>query len=115
MVCKWNYDAANNSWSTDFLNKINLFELCENNFQIIGNDIREPGTPIVNGLSAKAADELSLLPNTPVGTSMIDAHAGAIGLFGCSGDGVNQNILTKMGINAINCLFLLLKFHLIKP
>ncbi|XP_011182758.1 FGGY carbohydrate kinase domain-containing protein [Zeugodacus cucurbitae] len=83
VVCKWNYDAMNMRWSADFLNQIGLDDLCRNDFEIIGQRICEPGSAVGEGLTAQAAKELSLLPGTIVGTSLIDAHAGALGMFGC--------------------------------
>lgn len=97
VVCKWNYDAINKCWSDNFLNKINLSELSANNYHKLGNQIREPGEAIGNGLSNEAAAELGLKVGINVGTSMIDAHAGALALFGCSADSVNPNIISKMG------------------
>ncbi|XP_054732853.1 FGGY carbohydrate kinase domain-containing protein [Anastrepha obliqua] len=82
-VCKWNYDAMKMCWSAEFLKKIDLEDLCRNNFEIIGQSICEPGTAVGAGLTKEAAEELSLLPGTIVGTSLIDAHAGALGMFGC--------------------------------
>ncbi|XP_053953203.1 FGGY carbohydrate kinase domain-containing protein [Anastrepha ludens] len=82
-VCKWNYDAMKMCWSAEFLKKIDLEDLCRNNFGIIGQSICEPGTAVGAGLTKQAAEELSLLPGTIVGTSLIDAHAGALGMFGC--------------------------------
>lgn len=97
VVCKWNYDAKAGQWSTDFLEKINLSELAINNFITIGSVIQNPGDSVGNGLSVKAAEELGLLPNTAVGTSMIDAHAGALALLGCNSDGISNDFTTRMG------------------
>ncbi|XP_017475035.1 PREDICTED: FGGY carbohydrate kinase domain-containing protein [Rhagoletis zephyria] len=83
VVCKWNYDAMNMRWSAEFLKQIGLDDLCNNNFEIIGERVYEPGVAVGDGLTNEAAEELSLLPGTIVGTSLIDAHAGALGMFGC--------------------------------
>lgn len=57
-----------------------------------------------NGLSKKAANELGLLPGTPVGTSMIDAHAGGLGLIGCAAEGIDPNFETRVGNFSLFCI-----------
>ncbi|XP_055373287.1 FGGY carbohydrate kinase domain-containing protein isoform X2 [Condylostylus longicornis] len=89
VVCKWNFDATTHSWSKEFLDCINLAELYSNNFYKIGNNIISPGLAVGNGLSEEAARNMNLIPNTTVGASLIDAHAGALGMFGCQ---INKSI-----------------------
>ena len=55
-------------------------------FARIGKDVRPMGER-VGGLTPEAASELGLLPGTPVGVSIIDAHAGGLGLLGAPLDG----------------------------
>lgn len=86
LVCKWNYDAINMKWDKDFLQQINLIDLLRNNGELLGNDIKEPGQAIGKGLSKSAANDFNLLEGTVVSTSLIDAHAGSLGLFGCHPD-----------------------------
>lgn len=57
----------------------------------------EPGEAISNGLTSEAAADLGLNPGIIVGTSMIDAHAGSLPLFGCSANNINPDVMTKMG------------------
>lgn len=109
-VCKWNYDAFHNRWSSDFFSKINLPEVTANNFQLIGTKIQEPGTKVGAGLTVVAAEKLGLRAGLPVGTSMIDAHAGALGLFGCRGIGIDDTVSSKMGSCSEFFLFFFFRF-----
>jgi FGGY-family pentulose kinase len=90
-VCKWNYlgqrglDGA--GWAADFFRQIGLGDLAKENFVGIGTKIRPMGEPIGQGLTARAARELGLNPGTPVGVSIIDAHAGGLGMLGARVDG----------------------------
>ncbi|MBT3341452.1 MAG: FGGY-family carbohydrate kinase [Gemmatimonadetes bacterium] len=89
-VCKWNYlghEPAEQSdsvghWAADYLQRIGLEDLSSEQFQRIGTRVRPMGEPIGQGLSAQAAQELGLAPGTAVGVSIIDAHAGGIGMLG---------------------------------
>lgn len=98
VVCKWNYDAINGSWSKDFLTAIELEDLCDNDFEIIGKKICDPGSAVGKGLTEEAAEAFNLLPGTVVGTSLIDAHAGALGMFGCQTGIGSDSIEGKMAL-----------------
>ena len=89
VTCKWTY-THEKGWSKDFFEKNGLGKLCENDFEMIGSDIKTLGQTIGSGLTKQAAEEMSLLENTPVSTSLIDAHCGGIGVLGCD--------TTKVGI-----------------
>ncbi|XP_017843809.2 FGGY carbohydrate kinase domain-containing protein [Drosophila busckii] len=86
VVCKWNYDAAAHNWNEDFLRAADLQELASKKFAAIGSDVQPPGKPVGKGLSPQAATELGLAVGTVVSTSLIDAHAGALGMLGCRAD-----------------------------
>lgn len=101
LVCKWNYSAGpdgNNKWDEEFFDQINLKDLKKDNWRKIGSDVRTPGDPVDQGLSAKAASELGLLKGTAVGTSLIDAHAGGLGLIGCSIPGAPLNLQNRLAL-----------------
>lgn len=59
--------------------------------------MQAPGEPVGSGISNKAAKELGLLAGTPVGTSLIDAHAGGLGMFGCAAPNLPTKILGRLG------------------
>lgn len=98
IVCKWNYDGFNKKWPRDFFEKLDLNELCTNDYDILGKNVTTPGSSIGNGLNGKAAQELGLCVGTPVAGSMIDAHAGALCLLGCTAKGVDDDISSKMAL-----------------
>lgn len=99
IVCKWNYDGFNGTWSADFFKQIGLDEvLCTDSFGIIGKKVATPGAAIGAGLNETAAKQLNLLVGTPVAGSMIDAHAGALSMLGCHANGINAEISSKMAV-----------------
>mmetsp|Transcript_3155 Transcript_3155/g.4559 ORF Transcript_3155/g.4559 Transcript_3155/m.4559 type:complete len:544 (+) Transcript_3155:478-2109(+) len=89
LACKWTYlphkaheaGDARAGWSADFFEQIGLKELVDEDFERIGNVVKDIGEPI-GGLSKQAAKELGLLEGTVVGVGLIDAHAGALGTLG---------------------------------
>ena len=48
---------------------------------IVGVDVSPPGSACGKGLTTVAAEQLGLLPGTPVAMAMIDAHAGGLGKY----------------------------------
>lgn len=98
LCCKWNYDGFNLTWSRDFFEKLDLGDLCANDFEMLGKQVTTPGAAVGEGLNEQAARELGLKIGTPVAGSMIDAHAGALCLLGCHADGIDENISSKMAL-----------------
>lgn len=84
-VCKWTYlgqrgpDGA--GWDADYFTSIGLGDLVADGFRRIGTTIRPMGEPVGFGLTPEAAQELGLEPGVAVGVSIIDAHAGGLGLL----------------------------------
>ncbi|EFA09750.1 FGGY carbohydrate kinase domain-containing protein [Tribolium castaneum] len=96
LVCKWTYDGQA-GWSPSYFQEIGLGDLQEDNWRKIGATVLSPGSPVGQGLSKQAAKELGLKFGTPVGTSIIDAHAGGLGLVGCRA-GVNPDFSTRLSL-----------------
>jgi FGGY-family pentulose kinase len=86
-VCKWTYLGHENdgagAWSRGYFERIGLAELLSDGAQRIGAKVRPLGERI-GSLTEQAARELGLAAGTAVGVSIIDAHAGGIGLLGTS-------------------------------
>ncbi|XP_024959289.1 FGGY carbohydrate kinase domain-containing protein isoform X1 [Cynara cardunculus var. scolymus] len=95
-VCKWTYlghahmqhvdekssrDMEACGWDDDFWEEIGLRDLVDGHHSKIGRSVAFPGHPLGCGLTPDAAKELGLLTGTPVGTSLIDAHAGGVGVM----------------------------------
>ena len=95
VVCKWCYKGHNNGggkhpaecWDESFWRAIGLEELTQDGFARIGSRIRPMGEAVGNGLTARAAREMGLIPGTPAGVGIIDAHAGGLGMLGACIEG----------------------------
>jgi FGGY-family pentulose kinase len=94
-VCKWTYqggghesgpDGEPGRWDVSFFEQIGLADLAEEDFARIGQRVRPIGER-VGVLSERSAGELGLQPGIPVAVSIIDAHAGGLGLLGTPVDG----------------------------
>ncbi|XP_076909778.1 uncharacterized protein LOC143567195 [Bidens hawaiensis] len=95
-VCKWTYlghahmqhvdenssrDMEACGWDDDFWEEIGLRDLVDGHHAKIGRSVAFPGHALGSGLTSEAAKELGLVTGTPVGTSLIDAHAGGVGVM----------------------------------
>jgi D-ribulokinase len=85
LACKWNYLAHEQRWSRNYFERVGLGDLASDKYAKIGNEIVAPGTPLGTGLKKSAARDFGLLEGTPVGASLIDAHAGGVGTIGGHG------------------------------
>jgi FGGY-family pentulose kinase len=104
VTCKWTYLGHEHRWDLDFLEAVGLAEL-KRDVARIGTAVGEIGAPIGQGLLQSAADDLGLLPGTPVGLSAIDAHAGGIGTIAAPSDkpeaeDLNSRLALIMGTSA---------------
>ncbi|KAJ0059143.1 hypothetical protein NL108_008574 [Boleophthalmus pectinirostris] len=102
LVCKWTYCPLE-GWDDSFWTTIELGDLLESNYSKIGNVTCPPGSPLGQGLTAEAAADLGLDPGTAVGASLIDAHAGGLGVIGADVRGFNlpcehQPITSRMAM-----------------
>jgi len=89
-VCKWTYLGHKGpdglGWDFSYFVAIGLGDLAAEGFARIGRSVRPMGEPVGRGLTARAAQELGLVAGIPVGVSIIDAHAGGLGLLGAKLD-----------------------------
>lgn len=104
-VCKWNYNSTYSGlgWDEDYLKLIGLDDLLEKDCKKIGQQIEKIGISIGDGLSQSAANDLGLKIGIPVSTSIIDAHAGGIGLLGIGDvqeDSFNKKIALISGTSS---------------
>src|SRR5882724_3593385 len=105
LACKWNFLAHERRWSERYFERIGLGDLASDSYAKIGNEVVAPGTPLGLGLSKSAAQDFGLLEGTPIGASLIDAHAGGVGTIGGrekSGDSVDicRRLAYIMGTSA---------------
>jgi FGGY-family pentulose kinase len=86
-VCKWTYVGHDGGWDESYFREIGLDRLADEEFARIGRTVQPIGQPVGGGLTARAAEELGLSEGVAVGVSVIDAHAGGIGMLGAQLDG----------------------------
>jgi D-ribulokinase len=97
LTCKWTYLAHERRWCSRYFERIGLSDLLADHCEKIGSEIVDPGSALGDGLMPEAAAAFGLLPGTPVGASLIDAHAGGIGTIGGQGvDGASVNVLDRL-------------------
>jgi D-ribulokinase len=102
LTCKWTYLAHEKRWSRSYFEKIGLSELLADDGAKIGKVIVDPGTALGSGLTPEAAQDFGLPPGTPVGASLIDAHAGGLATIGGQmgggqgADGVPPSLLDRL-------------------
>jgi FGGY-family pentulose kinase len=103
LVCKWTYlgqqqkENAVQGWSDSYWQEIGLGDLVDAGYERIGTTVRPMGARVGGGLSDKAAREFGLMAGTPVGASIIDAHAGGLGVLGAVNEG---ETLTAESLNS---------------
>ncbi|XP_041977765.1 FGGY carbohydrate kinase domain-containing protein [Aricia agestis] len=100
LVCKWNYECftdGRRGWNLGFLKQIGLEELADDEFKKIGNVVLMPGE-YCGGLKADVAETLGLKPDIPVAVSIIDAHAGGLGMIGTKGGDIDSNMASRLGL-----------------
>ncbi|HBM15484.1 MAG TPA: ribulokinase [Lentisphaeria bacterium] len=89
-VCKWTYmghvkrinSESVGSWDDSYFKAIGLEDLSAEGYQRIGTRVRPIAESVPGGLSKKSSLELGLKEGTALGVSIIDAHAGGIGMLG---------------------------------
>ncbi|XP_057356229.1 FGGY carbohydrate kinase domain-containing protein isoform X5 [Manis pentadactyla] len=81
LVCKWTY-SAEKGWDDSFWKMIGLEDFVAENYSRIGNQVLPPGAALGNGLTPDAAKDLGLPAGIAVAASLIDAHAGGLGVIG---------------------------------
>uniref|UniRef100_A0A8C5WKX3 FGGY carbohydrate kinase domain-containing protein n=1 Tax=Leptobrachium leishanense TaxID=445787 RepID=A0A8C5WKX3_9ANUR len=102
LVCKWTY-STDAGWDDSFWKEIGLEDVLEENYAKIGNQVLSPGASMGNSLTVEAAKDLGLPEGIAVATSLIDAHAGGLGVIGADvrGHGLpceNQPITSRLAL-----------------
>ena len=90
-VCKWTNLGQRGEtacgWDESYFRQVGLGDLVDERYRRIGTHVRPVGEAVGAGLAPAATRELGLNPGTAVGVSIIDAHAGGLGMLGAHVDG----------------------------
>ena len=116
-VCKWTYEARDSAgkdmgWSDSFFNQVGLSEFSTEGYSRLGTRVVPPGTRL-GSLSSATARAIGLgegHPPVPVGASLIDAHAGALGMLTVRGDGVGPDDVLGLICGTSTCHMALTKY-----
>jgi FGGY-family pentulose kinase len=96
-VCKWTYLGHEGGWQKSYFDAIGLADLASEGFARIGTVVRPMGERI-GSLTEEAATILGLSTKAVVGVSIIDAHAGGVGILGAEIPGsVLENRVALIG------------------
>jgi D-ribulokinase len=97
VTCKWNFLSRERRWSDSYFERIGLGDFESDGYAKIGTEFVDPGTPLGSGLTGPVAFELGLPEGTPVGASLIDAHAGGVGTIGgCAESGESVDVCRRL-------------------
>ena len=96
-VCKWTYRGKEQRWDESFFRAVGLGDLADEGWSRIGTDVRPMGGR-AGVLHERAAAELGLVAGIPVGVSIIDAHAGGLGLLGARVDDDPIDLETRLAL-----------------
>ncbi|XP_040483166.1 FGGY carbohydrate kinase domain-containing protein isoform X5 [Ursus maritimus] len=108
LVCKWTY-SAEKGWDDSFWKMVGLEDFVADNYSKIGNQMLPPGASLGNGLTPEAAKDLGLPAGIAVAASLIDAHAGGLGVIGadvrgyglaCEGQPVTSRLAVICGTSS---------------
>uniref|UniRef100_A0A8C2V3U5 FGGY carbohydrate kinase domain-containing protein n=3 Tax=Chinchilla lanigera TaxID=34839 RepID=A0A8C2V3U5_CHILA len=108
LVCKWTY-SAEKGWDDSFWKMIGLEDFVADNYSKIGNQVLPPAASLGSGLTPEAARELGLPVGIAVAASLIDAHAGGLGVIGadvtghglsCEGQPVTSRLAVICGTSS---------------
>lgn len=86
LACKWTYLGHEDRWDDSYLSAVGLGDLVTEGHRRLGTRVGPVGQSVDGGLSAQAAADLGLTAGIAVGTSLIDAHAGGVGIIGAGVD-----------------------------
>ncbi|KAA0199010.1 hypothetical protein HAZT_HAZT002233, partial [Hyalella azteca] len=103
LVCKWTYDGKKHSWDSKFLSDIGLEDLTRDDFRKIGSIVLPPGS-VCGHVTAEAAQQLGVPQGTPVASSLIDAHAGALSLLTASREGPAGTLAVISGTSSCHLI-----------
>ncbi|MEX0325162.1 MAG: FGGY-family carbohydrate kinase [Puniceicoccaceae bacterium] len=89
-------------WDNSYFEQIGLEDMPADQFKRLGTRIRPMGEALGTGLSEKAAEKLGLELGAAVSVSIIDAHAGGVGMLsaGLEGGSLDQRIALITGTSA---------------